>query len=40
MEWRLSARSDDGPRPRDVTGFTREQIVADVLEHLHRWRTG
>jgi len=28
----------DGMRPRDVTGFTRAQIVADVLEHLQRWR--
>lgn len=40
MEWRLSARSDGDMRPRDLTGFTREQIVADVLDHLHRWRTG
>jgi choline/glycine/proline betaine transport protein len=40
MEWRLSARSDDVTRPRDVTGFTRDQLVADVLEHLHRWRAG
>lgn len=40
MEWRLSARSDDVTRPRDVTGFTRDQIVADVLDHLHRWRLG
>ncbi|MGH6979144.1 MAG: BCCT family transporter, partial [Brevundimonas sp.] len=39
MEWRLSARSDDAGRPRDVTGFTRDQLVADVLEHLQRWRT-
>ena len=38
MEWRLSARSDDGSQPRDVTGFTRDQIVEDVLEHLQRWR--
>lgn len=40
MEWRLTARSDEVPRPRDVTGFTHDQIVADVLEHLHRWRVG
>ncbi len=40
MEWRLSARSDDVARPRDVTGFTRDQLVADVLDHLHRWRAG
>lgn len=38
MEWRLSARSDDVTRQRDVTGFTQDQIVADILEHLHRWR--
>lgn len=38
MEWRLSARSDDVARPRDLTGFTADQIVADVLEHLRRWR--
>jgi choline/glycine/proline betaine transport protein len=38
MEWRLSARSDDAARPRDVTGFTRDQLVADVLDHLKRWR--
>ena len=40
MEWRLSARSDDAGRPRDVTGFTRDQLVADVLEHLQKWRAG
>jgi len=40
MEWRLSARSDDVTGPRDVTGFTHDQIVADVLDHLHRWRLG
>jgi choline/glycine/proline betaine transport protein len=38
MEWRLSARSDDVTRPRDVTGFTHDQLVADVLDHLKRWR--
>ncbi len=40
MEWRLSARSDGFDRPRDLTGFTRDQIVADVLDHLRRWRMG
>jgi choline/glycine/proline betaine transport protein len=40
MEWRLSASSDDVRRARDVTGFTHDQIVADVLDHLHRWRLG
>lgn len=38
LEWRLSAMTGDGARPRDVTGFTQAQIVADVLEHLQRWR--
>lgn len=40
MEWRLSARSDDAGRARDVTGFTRDQLVEDVLDHLQRWRRG
>ncbi|MHC3127573.1 transporter [Brevundimonas sp. GN22] len=38
IEWRMMASSSDGKRPRDITGFTREQVVSDVLEHLHRWR--
>ncbi|QTC87374.1 BCCT family transporter [Brevundimonas pondensis] len=38
LEWRMTAQTGDGTRPRDVTGFTRAQIVADVLEHLQRWR--
>src|SRR5690606_36096455 len=38
LEWRLGTVTGDGSRPRDVTGFTRAQIVADVLEHLQRWR--
>lgn len=38
MEWRLWARSEDVRRSRDVTGFTREQLVSDLLEHLRRWR--
>jgi choline/glycine/proline betaine transport protein len=40
MEWRLSAYSDAAGRARDLTGFTRAQIVADVLEHLRLWRVG
>jgi choline/glycine/proline betaine transport protein len=40
MEWRLSARSDDARRARDVTGFTKDQLVDDVLDHLQRWRAG
>ena len=39
MEWRLGARSDDAARMRDVTGFTRDQLVDDVLAHLQRWRS-
>ncbi len=38
LEWRMTAQTGDGTRARDVTGFTRAQIVADVLEHLQRWR--
>jgi len=38
LEWRLKAQTGDGHRARDITGFTRDQIVADVLDHLERWR--
>ena len=38
LEWRLMAQTGDGARPHDITGFTRDQIVADVLEQLQRWR--
>jgi choline/glycine/proline betaine transport protein len=38
MEWRLTARSGTETKTHDITGFTRDQIVADVLEHLQRWR--
>ena len=38
LEWRMTAQTGDGTRPRDLTGFSRAQIVADVLEHLQRWR--
>ncbi len=38
LEWRLTAQTGDGGRPHDITGFTRDQIVADVLENLQRWR--
>lgn len=38
LEWRLTAQTGDGARPHDITGFTRDQIVADVLDHLQRWR--
>ncbi|WP_292094841.1 BCCT family transporter [Brevundimonas sp.] len=38
LEWRMVAQTGDGSRPRDVTGFTRAQLVADVLEQLGLWR--
>ncbi|WP_428156647.1 BCCT family transporter [Brevundimonas sp.] len=38
LEWRLMAQTGDGARPHDITGFTPDQIVADVLEQLQRWR--
>lgn len=38
IEWRLTAQTGDGGRPRDVTGFTRAQLTADVLEQLAVWR--
>lgn len=38
LEWRMVAQTGDGARPRDVTGFTRAQLVADVLEQLGLWR--
>ncbi|WP_425985522.1 BCCT family transporter [Brevundimonas sp. TWP1-2-1b1] len=38
LEWRLMAQTGDGVRPHDITGFTQDQIVADVLEQLQRWR--
>lgn len=34
----MTAQTGEGARPRDVTGFTRQQIVADVLDHLQAWR--
>lgn len=38
VEWRLMARSNRDDRAHDVTGFTHDQIVADVLEDLQGWR--
>ena len=38
VEWRLMARSGGDARAHDITGFTQDQIVADVLEDLQRWR--
>lgn len=39
MEWRLTSQVGSGRR-RDVTGFTEEQILADLLGHLEVWRRG
>ena len=36
-EWRLVA-SGPGARRQDITGYTRERIIADVLTQLERWR--
>jgi len=38
IEWRMMAYTGDGARPHDMTGFTRHQIVADILDHLQTWR--
>ncbi len=38
QEWRLMARTGPADRGRDVTGFTRDQLIADVLEELDRKR--
>ena len=38
QEWRLLARVNDARQPRDVTGLDREQLVAEILDQLDRWR--
>jgi len=38
--WFLAAQTNDEVRVRDLTGFTVEQIEADVLAQLARWRLG
>ncbi|MBU1384706.1 MAG: BCCT family transporter [Alphaproteobacteria bacterium] len=38
QEWRLLARVAPSDRSRDVTGFTTDQLIADVLERLEMWR--
>lgn len=38
-EWRLTGRGQDGRR-HDLTGFTRAQIEAEILDALERWRRG
>ncbi|GAA0662553.1 choline/glycine/proline betaine transport protein [Sphingomonas insulae] len=36
--WFLAAQTNEDSRMRDLTGFTVEQIAADVLTQLERWR--
>ncbi|MGW8188906.1 BCCT family transporter [Sphingomonas hankookensis] len=38
--WFLAAETNGNARYRDLTGFTAEQIAADVLTQLERWRLG
>ena len=38
QEWRLVARAGPAERGRDVTGFTTDQLIADVLERLDQQR--
>ena len=38
--WVLSAETDGNARYRDLTGFTVDQIAADVLTQLERWHLG
>ena len=37
MEWRLTSQAG-ASRRRDITGFTQDQIVSDILTHLEAWR--
>jgi choline/glycine/proline betaine transport protein len=39
VEWRLTAQAKGGRR-QDVTGFTRAQIEAEILDDLAKWRRG
>lgn len=38
LTWVLTAQTDTVAGSRDLTGFSREQIVGDVLKQLERWR--
>jgi choline/glycine/proline betaine transport protein len=38
MAWTLAAQTNSGTRFRDLTGFSSDQIVSDVLTQLERWR--
>lgn len=37
--WWLCASVEGASRPRDLTGFTRDQITNDILDQLERWKT-
>lgn len=38
LTWTLAAQTEGDPRARDLTDFTRDQIVHDVLGQLECWR--
>jgi len=38
VEWRMMLQANAGGRPRDVTGFTLEQLISAILGELERWR--
>lgn len=38
LQWWLAAQTDGAGKPRDLTGFTQDQIASDLLEQLERWR--
>nr|WP_288806414.1 BCCT family transporter [uncultured Novosphingobium sp.] len=38
LTWLLSARTERDVRDRDLTDFSSEQIVSDILTQLERWR--
>ncbi|MFN3521519.1 MAG: BCCT family transporter [Phenylobacterium sp.] len=38
QEWRLVARHAADERRHDVTGLSRDQLIADVVERLRQWR--
>ncbi|MGN8001074.1 BCCT family transporter [Sphingomonas sp. 22176] len=40
VAWTLVVQTSQGTRPRDITGFSTEQITGDLLNELERWRTG
>ncbi|MBB3472040.1 hypothetical protein [Sphingomonas sp. BK345] len=40
MAWFLAAQSSVGTRARDLTDLTVEQVKADVVAQLERWRLG